>query len=119
MKFAQARELITPNIRTHMSGYANRTDMFEGIHDDFYVKTLYIENKGTKFLIITYDLCHYTYDLNKRVMAYAAGKFEMPYENILVNYSHTHLDDQAAVSLQGDLAEILPLISAKVFNEKE
>jgi len=38
---------------------------------------------------------------------------------IIVNYSHTHLDDQAAVSLQGDLAEILPLISAKVFNEKE
>jgi len=90
MIFAQARELITPNIRTHMSGYANRTDMFEGIHDDFYVKTLYMENKGTKFLIITYDLCHYIYDLNERVMTYAAEKFEMPYESILVNYSHTH-----------------------------
>ena len=38
---------------------------------------------------------------------------------IILNLSHTHLDDQAAVSLQGDLAEVLPLITAKVLNEKE
>ena len=38
---------------------------------------------------------------------------------IILNYSHTHLDDQAAVSLQGNLAEVLPLITAKVLNEKE
>jgi len=38
---------------------------------------------------------------------------------IILNYSHTHLDDQAAVSLQGDLAEFLPLITAKVLNEKK
>lgn len=38
---------------------------------------------------------------------------------IILNYSHTHLDDQSAVSLQGDLAEVLPLITAKVLNEKE
>jgi NAD-dependent deacetylase len=38
---------------------------------------------------------------------------------IIINYSHTHLDDQAAVSLQGDLAELMPLITAKVLHEKE
>ncbi len=38
---------------------------------------------------------------------------------IILNYSHTHLDDQSAVNLQGDLAEVLPLITAKVLNEKE
>lgn len=38
---------------------------------------------------------------------------------IILNYSHTHIDDQAAVSLHGDLAEILPLITEKVLNEKE
>ena len=38
---------------------------------------------------------------------------------IILNYSTTYLDDQSAVSLQGDLAEILPLITAKVLNEKE
>jgi len=38
---------------------------------------------------------------------------------IILNKSHTHLDDQAAVSLHGDLAETLPLITKKVLNEKE
>jgi len=38
---------------------------------------------------------------------------------IILNYSHTHLDDQAAVSLKGDLAELLPLITKKVLNEEE
>ena len=90
MKFAQARELITPSIATGMSGYANRTDNFKGIHDDLYVKALYMENNGTKFLIITFDLCHYLYSLNERIMAYATKVFDMPFENILVNYSHTH-----------------------------
>lgn len=90
MKFAQARELITPLIRTGMSGYANRTEMFKGIHDDLYVKALYMENKGTRFLVITFDLCHYLYGLNERVMEYAAGVFEMPFDNIIINYSHTH-----------------------------
>ncbi len=38
---------------------------------------------------------------------------------IILNYSHTHLDDMAAVNLQGDVAEIMPLITAKVLNEKK
>jgi len=38
---------------------------------------------------------------------------------IILNFSHTHIDDMAAVSLQGDLAELLPLITAKVINEKD
>ena len=38
---------------------------------------------------------------------------------IILNYSHTHLDDQAAISIHGDVAETLPLITEKVLNEKE
>lgn len=90
MKFAQARELITPYIRTTMSGYADRTEKFKGIHDDHYVKTAYMENNGNKLMIITYDLVHYTYDLNIAVMNYASDTYNIPFENIIVNYSHTH-----------------------------
>lgn len=90
MKFAQARELITPAIRTTMSGYANRTEQFKGIHDDQYVKTAYMENDGNKLLIITFDLCHYIYELNEPLMKYASDKYDIPFDNIIVNYSHTH-----------------------------
>ncbi len=90
MNFAQAREIITPYIRTTMSGYANRTEHFKGIHDDQYVKTAYMENDGKKLLIITFDLCHYIYELNIPVMKYATKEYNIPFDNIIINYSHTH-----------------------------
>ncbi len=90
MKFAHARELITPAIRTTMSGYATRTEPFKGIHDDHYVKTAYMENEDTKLLIITFDLCHYIYELNEPIMKYASDKYHIPFDNIIINYSHTH-----------------------------
>jgi len=90
MIVSQARELITPTIRTTMSGYGSRTGEFEGINDDLYVKPLYLENNGSSMMFITFDLCHYMYELNEEIMEYAAKKFSMPYENIVVNYSHTH-----------------------------
>ncbi len=90
MKFAQARELITPSIRTTMSGYANRVREFQGIHDDQYVKTAYMESNGTKLMIITFDLCHYVYELNEEVMSYASKNYNVPFDNIIINYSHTH-----------------------------
>jgi NAD-dependent deacetylase len=36
---------------------------------------------------------------------------------VIINQSHTHLDDIVSVSIQGDLAEILPKIQNKVLNE--
>ncbi|NQS91578.1 MAG: NAD-dependent protein deacylase, partial [Chloroflexi bacterium] len=38
---------------------------------------------------------------------------------IILNRTQTHLDDQAAVSIQGDLAELLPIITDKVCDEKD
>jgi hypothetical protein len=73
-----------------MSGYGHRNENFAGIHDDLFVKAGYIENKGKKLLIITFDLCHYLYDLNERIMDYAESKYKIPPECVIVNYSHTH-----------------------------
>ena len=36
---------------------------------------------------------------------------------VIINQTHTHLDDIVEVSIQGDLAEILPIIQNKVLNE--
>jgi len=38
---------------------------------------------------------------------------------IIINRTGTHLADQAAVSIQGDLEELLPIIENKVLNEKK
>ncbi|HRX42393.1 MAG TPA: neutral/alkaline non-lysosomal ceramidase N-terminal domain-containing protein [Clostridia bacterium] len=102
MIFAQARELITPTILTTMSGYANRTDNFLGVHDDLYVKVIYMENNGTSLMFITFDLCHYLYDLNDMVMKYASSVFKIPYDNIIVNYSHTHAGPKITSATERD-----------------
>ena len=36
---------------------------------------------------------------------------------VIINQTHTHLDDIVAVSIQGDLAEIMPIIQNKVLHE--
>jgi NAD-dependent deacetylase len=38
---------------------------------------------------------------------------------IIINNTHTHMDELAAVSIQGDLAELMPIIKDKVINEQE
>ena len=38
---------------------------------------------------------------------------------IILNRTQTHMDNQAAVSIQGDLAELLPIITDKVCYEKD
>ncbi|MCK4490018.1 MAG: hypothetical protein KAU23_07140, partial [Anaerolineales bacterium] len=38
---------------------------------------------------------------------------------IIINRTCTHLDDLAAVSIQGNLEELVPIIENKVLNEKE
>ncbi|MBN1624806.1 MAG: hypothetical protein JXN10_07075 [Clostridia bacterium] len=102
MIFAQARELITPTIRTTMSGYASRTEEFKGIHDDLYVKTIYFENKDTSLMLITFDLCHYLYDLNDAVMKYASEVFDISCDSIIVNYSHTHAGPKITSATERD-----------------
>ncbi len=37
---------------------------------------------------------------------------------LILNRNYTHLDNQAAVCIQGDLAELLPIITEKVIHEK-
>ncbi len=102
MIFGQARELITPLQRTTMSGYSGRTDEFKGIHDDLYVKTLYLENNDSRLMLITFDLCHYLYDLNDEIMKYASEVFNIPYDNIIINYSHTHAGPKITSATERD-----------------
>ncbi len=90
MKFAIARELITPYKKTTMSGYASREEEFLTIHDDFYVKCLYIDSNETKLFVIAFDLLHYNYPFNEKIFDYLQSKYKITKEQIIISYSHTH-----------------------------
>jgi len=100
MYFSTARELITPSIKVPMSGYAARTSKFSTIHDDLYVKCVYIENNNTKLLIVAFDLLHYRYSLNEEIFNYISTTYNIEKENVIISYSHTHAGPKVASSTE-------------------
>ena len=102
MKFSTARELITPSIKVTMSGYAARSDEFSTIHDDLYVKCVYIENNSTNLFVIAFDLLHYKYSLNEEIFNYLLTTYKIKKENIIISYSHTHAGPKVASSTESD-----------------
>ena len=57
MKYSFAKELITPDWPTRMSGFASRTSKSVGVYDDLYTRTLMIDDGEKRILIITLDIC--------------------------------------------------------------
>ena len=87
-----ARQQITPPIGTVMSGFIGRDRQMgcEEIHDDLFVRVLWLEQEGTKFLIIGFDLLFFTRATIDRIKGILAFRYRILPENILINTSHTH-----------------------------
>ena len=49
-----AKVKITPPAPTPMSGYASRTENFEGVHDDLFARVIVLSDGENKAAIITY-----------------------------------------------------------------
>lgn len=91
MRFGIAKDLITPTIVTYLGGYASfRSDTFEGIHDDLYVKAVLLDDGRTKVLLVTLDLLFYERALHDKVTAYARERHGIPPECVIVSCQHTH-----------------------------
>jgi hypothetical protein len=74
-----------------MAGYGARNEPSQGTIQDLYVKALAIEDaKGTRVVIVTADLCGYTYDFTGTVSKEIEKRLSIPRGAILFNASHTH-----------------------------
>ncbi|TNJ62794.1 hypothetical protein FE784_28875 [Paenibacillus hemerocallicola] len=91
MKFGVAKDLITPDLLTHMGGYGSFFDnCFQGIHDDLYVRTLLLDDGVNRMLMISLDLLFHDYALTETVKDYAREKFAIDPDYVFLSYSHTH-----------------------------
>ena len=91
MKFGIARDLITPDVKTHMGGYGTLYgEYFTGIHDDIYVKTLVLDDGNRKAVLVTYDLLMHDYALTEAIANYIHTKHGIEQDNLLVSYTHAH-----------------------------
>jgi len=91
MRFGIAKDIITPDVSTHMGGYGSLYGKyFRGVHDDLFVKTLLIDDGKTRVVLITLDLLMHDYALTETTADYIQAKHDIPRENLVLSYTHTH-----------------------------
>ena len=93
MKAGFARVKITPPVGTTMMGFGTR-DMdhgCEGVHDDVYVRALFIEHGGEQALIMGYDLCFLGREETDRYKGAIGRVMDLLPRQILMNTSHNHV----------------------------
>ena len=92
MKAGYARVNINPALGTAMSGFANRDRArgCEGIHDDLYVRALYLAHEGQSALILGFDLLFFSREEADRFKGAIGRRLDVAPSQILLNTSHTH-----------------------------
>ena len=93
MKAGFARVKITPPVGTTMMGFGGRdmTRGCTGVHDDLYVRALYLEHGDERALIMGYDLCFLGREETDRYKGAIGRVIEMSPRQILLNTSHNHV----------------------------
>ncbi len=87
-----AREKITPPLGTRMMGFASR-DYKQGcraIHDDLYIRALFLKQGDERLLILAYDLCFLGREEADRFKGALGREFDLSPRQILLNSSHNH-----------------------------
>lgn len=82
--------VITPPIPCEMGGYAARTGPAEGVHDDLYVRSLVLEDGGTRLGLITCDLLNLDRALVEQVRKRVSEATGIAPQAIMMAASHTH-----------------------------
>ncbi len=93
MRAGFARVSITPPLGTRLMGFAAR-DHEQGctaIHDDIFVRALYLEHGPEAALIIGYDLCFIGRAAADRFKAEIERELGLEPAQILMNASHSHV----------------------------
>lgn len=91
MRFAIAKDIITPDISLPMGGYNSfHNKRFHGIHDDLYVKALMLDDGKERLLFITLDLLFHSYALTLSVKEYVREKHGIKPDCLFLSYTHTH-----------------------------
>ncbi|MBM3235512.1 hypothetical protein FJZ31_04370 [Candidatus Poribacteria bacterium] len=93
MKAGFAKVRITPPIGTAMMGFGSRDRQCgcEGVHDDIFVRALYLTHEKEEVLIMGFDLCFLGREEADRYKGAIGRKIDFSPRQILLNTSHTHV----------------------------
>jgi len=88
-----ARVKITPPLGTPMTGFGGRDydpAGCRGVHDDLYVRALYLSQGGEQALVMGFDLLFFSRDEADRFKGAIGRVLDIAPPDILLNTSHTH-----------------------------
>ncbi len=85
-----ARANVTPPVGMLMAGYAARKTGSVGIYDELNTVALYLNDGETEAALISADIIGIGAEGTARVREACAEAADMPAENILIAFSHTH-----------------------------
>ncbi|HOJ10404.1 MAG TPA: neutral/alkaline non-lysosomal ceramidase N-terminal domain-containing protein [Clostridiales bacterium] len=89
--FGVAKDIVTPCVETTMLGFGTVFGKsFTGIHDDLYVKCLLLKDGKQILVLLSLDLCFHDDSLPISIGEYLSEKYQIPYNNLLISYTHTH-----------------------------
>lgn len=90
--FGVGKEMITPAERTTIVGHGEVFGIpFKEVHDDIYARTLILRDADGEIVIfVTMDILFHDESLPEALRDYAEKTYNVPRENLHINYSHTH-----------------------------
>ncbi|HHZ14029.1 MAG: neutral/alkaline non-lysosomal ceramidase N-terminal domain-containing protein [Caldicoprobacterales bacterium] len=106
MKYSFAKELITPDWPTRMSGFASRTSKSVGVYDDLYTRTLMIDDGEKRILIITLDICMIERGFVNEVKGIIEERFGINGKDIMIHTVHTHAGPVSSLAYRESCHEV-------------
>lgn len=84
-----AREKITPPVGMPMEGF-NREEVSQDVHDDLFVRALYLTEQGKETFIFSLDLLFLERTEVDRLKGALSRQLSVSLQQILLNFTHTH-----------------------------
>jgi len=79
---------ITPVSSVYLAGYNVRKKPSQGVHDNLYAKSIYIENNKEKVALVSLDLVGLPLNIVNRIRK--AVKKDVDLDNVIIACTHTH-----------------------------
>jgi hypothetical protein len=90
MRLGTAKRIITPKTPIRLCGYATRTDVFDVVLEDIYLRVHYQEYNNSTVVFIYGDLLWWNNEFVSIVRKDAASAAELPVSSIFFVASHNH-----------------------------
>jgi neutral ceramidase len=96
---------ISPKEGISLAGYPHHPRYNKGIHDPLYAACLYLENNGSRLLMITMDMISFSKKYVRKVRNEISGKTGIQDKNIQICCSHSHSAPRASLMFTMDSQE--------------